>query len=280
LTPVLRLATVTALALLIPSSAVAQEHEGIATPALGVMDSVVRVTSKDGKTTDTKLPQFLKVDRAASVAAARALAKAGANFDELATKIAKGAGSYQPFVFYVLAQAYVERGKKDEAAFWYYAGKLRARYDGARCADVSARQAVGYLDQGYPRLAHNFAGDYDRLLATLKKVKAWDATTPYEYDHRWINLHGMQVTRDGKAPTSVDKAKWPAMHKNLHKALETVTARLETAGKEKWAAARKERIAQSKKQLDEMIRRLEASTRPDAKVLLLDLKARRALLDE
>ena len=99
---------------------------------------------------------------------------------------------YAPPVLYVLSNVLFTAGRKDDAAFWFYAGQLRGRFDANRCADVSARQAIAVLNDqfGTPINQYMFK-DTARLQALIPKVVDWDRKTPHDYDHRWINLHGM-----------------------------------------------------------------------------------------
>ncbi len=124
---------------------------------------------------------------------------------------------YAPPVFYALSRALFEQDKKDEAAFWYYAGQLRARFDANRCADVSARQAVSLLNREYGGPINKHATqDLAKLEQLVERVVAWDRRTPHDYDHRWINLHGMGAILSAKegakpAPLSLPKSDWPAI---------------------------------------------------------------------
>jgi hypothetical protein len=124
---------------------------------------------------------------------------------------------YAPPVFYALSRALFEQDKKDEAAFWYYAGQLRARFDAYRCADVSARQAVSLLNREYGGPINKHAmQDLAKLEALVERVVAWDRRTPHRYDHRWINLHGMGAILSAKegakpAPLSLPEQDWPAI---------------------------------------------------------------------
>lgn len=78
---------------------------------------------------------------------------------------------YAPPVFYVLSNALFAQGRKDDAAFWFYAGQLRGRYDANRCADVSARQAIAVLnDQFGPDINQYTFKDTARLEALIPKV--------------------------------------------------------------------------------------------------------------
>jgi hypothetical protein len=100
--------------------------------------------------------------------------------------------NYAPPIFYVLSHALFAKDRKDEAAFWFYAGQLRARFDVNRCADASASGAVSALNAMYGPLINRYSfGDLDKLEKLVPRVVEWDRKTPHNYDHRWINLHGM-----------------------------------------------------------------------------------------
>jgi hypothetical protein len=128
---------------------------------------------------------------------------------------------FQPPVFYVLSQTLFKAGLRDEAAFWFYAGQLRARFDANRCADVTARQAVDVMNQSYgaPINRHLFQ-DLDKAQELIAKVVDWDRRTPHAYDPHWINLHGMQAVQASRDPQlaarltmeslSLPAAQWPA----------------------------------------------------------------------
>ena len=126
---------------------------------------------------------------------------------------------YAPPVFYVLSSVLFAAGRKDDAAFWFYAGQLRGRFDANRCADVSARQAIAVLnDQFGPPINLYMFKDAARLQALIPKVVEWDRETPHDYDHRWINLHGMTAMIEsldapaGKPePLSLPRAQWDAI---------------------------------------------------------------------
>ena len=129
---------------------------------------------------------------------------------------------FQPPVFYVLSQTLFKAGLRDEAAFWFYAGQLRARFDANRCADVTARQAVDVMNQSYgaPINRHLFQ-DLDKAQELIAKVVDWDRRTPHAYDPHWINLHGMQAVQASRDPQlaarltmeslSLPAAQWPIL---------------------------------------------------------------------
>lgn len=99
---------------------------------------------------------------------------------------------YAPPVLYAVSSALFASGEKDEAAFWFYAGQVRARVDANICVDATARQAVSVLNRQYgaPINQHAFQ-DIAKLEALVPRVVDWERKTPYNYDRRWINLHGM-----------------------------------------------------------------------------------------
>ncbi len=133
--------------------------------------------------------------------------------------------SVMPTVLYALSYALFTKGEKDEAAFWFYAGQLRARYDANRCADVSARQAVAVLNQNYGPPINQYAfQDIPKLKKLIPMVVEWEEKTPHDYDHRWINLHGMgAMMRSFDAdkapkPLSLPEADWPRIGQETREA--------------------------------------------------------------
>lgn len=111
---------------------------------------------------------------------------------------------YAPPVFYVLSHVLFQDGQKDEGAFWFYAGQLRARFDANRCAEASARQAVAVLNRSYGFLINQYVvHDIPKLESLISTVVEWDRKTPYHYDHRWINLHGLHAVLSGLEGKSV-----------------------------------------------------------------------------
>lgn len=133
--------------------------------------------------------------------------------------------SVMPTVLYALSYALFAKGEKDEAAFWFYAGQLRARYDANRCADVSARQAVAVLNQNYGPPINQYAfQDISKLKKLIPMVVEWEEKTPHDYDHRWINLHGMgAMMRSFDAdkapkPLSLPEADWPRIGQETREA--------------------------------------------------------------
>ncbi len=119
--------------------------------------------------------------------------------------------SCAPPVLAATAAVLFARGERDEAAFWFYAAQLRARFDAERCADPTAGAAVAVLTQTYgPEINRHAFADPARLRATVERVVEWDRATPHDYDHRWIDLHSMGAFT-GAAPTSLPAAEWAAV---------------------------------------------------------------------
>lgn len=113
-------------------------------------------------------------------------------------------GNYAPPVFYALSHVLFQDGQKDESAFWFYAGQLRARFDANRCAEASAKQAVAVLNRSYGSSINQHAvQDMRKLERLIAEVVEWDRKTPYQYDHRWINLHGLHAVLYGLEGKSV-----------------------------------------------------------------------------
>lgn len=105
---------------------------------------------------------------------------------------------FAPPVFYVMSRELFNAGDKDAAAFWFYAGQLRARFDANRCADVTARSAVSQMNDMFGEPINEYAfQDLTKLEETILNVIAWDKATPHRYDHRWINLSGLGAVESG-----------------------------------------------------------------------------------
>lgn len=163
---------------------------------------------------------YAQIDTRGQTQAIQALS-AGSPGERQATMdaIRSAPGRYAPPVFFVLSEVLFDMGEEDEGAFWFYAGQLRARFDANRCADVSARQAVSGLSQRFgPRINQYAFGDVGKLEALVPRVIEWDRNTPHDYDHRWINLHGMGAmmsaldeSHQDTAPLSLPEDQWSSI---------------------------------------------------------------------
>jgi hypothetical protein len=121
-------------------------------------------------------------------------------------QIKTAADKYAPPVFFALASVLFQDGARDEGAFWFYAGQLRATFDANRCADPSAREALTVLVRQYGTPINHYAlQDLQKLQELVLRVVEWDRKTPHHYDQRWINLEGMDAmmgSLDLAAPAS------------------------------------------------------------------------------
>ncbi len=101
---------------------------------------------------------------------------------------------YNPPVIYALSRELYCQAKKDEAAYWFYLAQLRARYDANLCMDNSAKQAVSVLNDEYGPDINKYAfQDIHKLESTVIRVVDFVKANEENYDHRWINLHGMDA---------------------------------------------------------------------------------------
>ena len=137
---------------------------------------------------------------------------------ETVVNILKNPNFYNPTVLYALSRKLYNQDKKDDAMYWFYVAQLRARYDANLCMDNSAKQAVSILNNGYGPEINKYAfQDIDKLEKTVIKVVDFVRTNEENYDHRWINLHGMHavlVSIDNnteKKEQSQPKEKWPSI---------------------------------------------------------------------
>lgn len=114
---------------------------------------------------------------------------------------------YNPPVLYALSRELYNQGKKDKATFWFYTAQLRARYDANLCLDNSAKQAVSILNNEYGPDINKYAfQNIDSLEKTVTKVVDFVRTNEEDYDHRWINLHGMGTVMTGIDNDSGEKS--------------------------------------------------------------------------
>lgn len=132
----------------------------------------------------------------------------------LRTKIEKHPSHYAPALFFHFAKYLFEQGEEDEALFWSFAGQLRTQYDIARCTDKSVEDSVQVLNRNLPQLLRLLPfEDIDNTKEVLETVVNWDSSTDYDYDCRWIALHGIKshlpVAADGSdKPLSISEDRW------------------------------------------------------------------------
>ena len=125
------------------------------------------------------------------------------------TQILKSPNTYVPPVLYSLSNYLFHNDNKRDAAFWFYTAQLRARYDANRCNDPTAVQAVSVLNQNYGTQINQYGfKDLSNLERIVNEVAAYVRSNPENYDHRWINLHGMGAFVNGGEALSKPKPEW------------------------------------------------------------------------
>ncbi|HEV2211976.1 MAG TPA: hypothetical protein VGS99_01390 [Gammaproteobacteria bacterium] len=157
--------------------------------------------------------EYAKIDTQLARSTLKALQGTAAQQNAAVAAVLKSPKDYEPQVFYALSSVLFAKGRRDEAAFWFYAGQLRAKYDANRCADDSASQELSILNDQYGLQINQYAmRSPDFLQKTIASVVAWDKATPHDYDPRWINLYGFNATQQGADPRpplfSQPKAQW------------------------------------------------------------------------
>lgn len=123
---------------------------------------------------------------------------------------------YPPPVFYAMSGVLFEDGKKDEAAFWFYAGQLRARFDANRSANGFG-MVVDLLNNTYGTPINQYMfQNVVKLEELVPKVVEWDRETPHNYDPRWVdvflestgNLPVPDINTSDVATLSAPKEQW------------------------------------------------------------------------
>ena len=134
--------------------------------------------------------------------------------------VIKNPNDYNPPVLYALSQELFLQEDKDKATFWFYVAQLRARYDANLCMDNSAKQAVSVLNNQYGPDINKYAfQDIEKLEKTVNEVVDFVRTNNENYEHRWINLHGMWAVQAGLSDEpetrelSKPKDEWEAIKK-------------------------------------------------------------------
>ncbi|HQP92102.1 MAG TPA: hypothetical protein PLU24_05450, partial [Candidatus Omnitrophota bacterium] len=146
-----------------------------------------------------------------------ALKTGGPDAETTIKNIESAPGKFIPVVFYQLAFSLFEQGKKEEAMVWLLRGELRARFDANRCADSTARSAVSAMNSMISQEFRVYMSEHlGKLVEIAKNTVEWDKITPYDYDQRWINLHGTQAIsaglkgeQDKEILLSLPQEQWP-----------------------------------------------------------------------
>ena len=172
--------------------------------ATGAEEIVIKATGTFKKISDNIAPSKAIMDALKS--------SSQSERDKAVKEIEAHPGNYIPPVFFLLSQVLFNEDKKDMAAFWFYFGQLRGRYDANRCADISARSGMGVLNQNFGPQINKYAfANLSFLEALIPKVMELDAAVPHNYDQRWINLHGMGAVlgEDEEGRISLPEKLWP-----------------------------------------------------------------------
>ena len=139
--------------------------------------------------------QYKTIDTKLATATIKLLqSKSKASQDKAIKAIEAAPDRYAPPVLYQLSATLFQRAEKDKAAFWFYAGQLRGRYDANRCGDLSARSAIAVMNDQFGQPINQYMymfSNLSKLEKVVPEVLAWDKKTAHNYDQRWINLHGM-----------------------------------------------------------------------------------------
>jgi hypothetical protein len=165
--------------------------------------------------------EFSSIDTKPTMAIVQKLhGTVGHENDDLIEQITKNGGNYMPPTLFAVAEWFYRQGDINNAIFWFNAARLRGTFDATLCTDVSARSAIPALIQQMPReLIKKQFDDVTTLKEIIDRVLKWDEATPYNYDHRWINLHGMRAINSGlgrvnsNEPLTVASDKWDALAK-------------------------------------------------------------------
>ena len=162
--------------------------------------------------------EYAKIDTSGTIRDMTILAKGSdAEKDALVKKIKKHPGDYAPPVFMFMARRLYEKKDAEGAYFWFCFGRMRGRYDAARCADVSAREGIGMMVANVqPELRqYPIKMKPDEIVPFAKTVVKLDSDTPYNYDHRWLNMHGMGAFTGEKSELSLPESEWPNLLKKV-----------------------------------------------------------------
>ena len=162
--------------------------------------------------------EYAKIDTSGTIRDMTILAKGSdSEKDALVKKINKNPGDYAPPVFMLMARRLYEKRDAEGAYFWFCFGRMRGRYDAARCADVSARDGIAVMVRNVEPELRKYPTKMkpDDIVPFAMKVVKLDRDTPFNYDHHWLNLHGMGVFTGDKQEFSLPESQWPDLLKKV-----------------------------------------------------------------
>jgi ankyrin repeat protein len=139
---------------------------------------------------------------------------------EAVKKVLASPSKFTPPLLLAVSKNMMEQGKKDDAVFWYLAGYLRLRYDRSRCADDSVGGALRALAERFLPVQYIRENPL-KIEPLLQQAMDWDLKSPYEYDYRWINMHGLKAfgTEDRSDPLSFPQSEWPVIRERIRKSM-------------------------------------------------------------
>jgi hypothetical protein len=143
--------------------------------------------------------EFASIDNSSIISTTQKLrATLAHENDVLVNQMIKNSGSYAPPSLFSLADLLYRRGDVGDSIFWFNAARLRGEYDAALCPDISAKATIPALISKMPRdLIKRQYDDIPQIKNIVERIIKWDESTPYNYDHRWISLHGMSAISNG-----------------------------------------------------------------------------------
>ncbi|MFN5848922.1 MAG: hypothetical protein ACK43K_10550, partial [Chitinophagales bacterium] len=113
-----------------------------------------------------------------------------------ADEVLKSPNDYNPTVLFAVSEVLFNSDRQDLACFWFYVAQLRARYDANLCTDNTATSGLTVLNERYGPAINQYAfKDINKLKETVAKVVSYVRTNEENYDHRWMNLHGMDAIK-------------------------------------------------------------------------------------
>jgi hypothetical protein len=116
-------------------------------------------------------------------------------------QLMKGIENQHPSTYYILATKLFEKGKKDDAVFWFYVGQLRFRFHVSANPNLDPSGEPALLASlnaviGQPINEYGF-GDLKALADTLARVLSWDEKTPNGFTSTKDHAAEWKMVRDG-----------------------------------------------------------------------------------
>lgn len=137
---------------------------------------------------------------------------------------------YNPAVLFAMADNLLERGREDEAVFWFVVANTRGFADARILTDQTAAPGVLKLRQVFgTRIREYLIAHLDVEWAQTERAIAWDRANPPQYDRRWLSLHGVRAVSSAVAAQAgqpyevgeitVPKETWPVLDEENRQAM-------------------------------------------------------------